>query len=148
MNATAVQILEAFSDLVAQSFGAQLGVTPVVASDPGRAIDLLTAGQMGALAVVCYYDSDQPAGEDAWDPRTSATLKAVVYRRTGMDAGGPGSRALELAGALRRAVCGAQITGSLGGIEYRGMVPVATAEGRLLNGYSLSFGVLYAAETD
>lgn len=148
MNATSAEILAAFAALLETSFSAARGAKPVVAADPGRAIDLLTAGQMGSLAVVCYYDSDVAAGEDHWDPRTNATIKAVLYRRQGMDAGGPGVATLQLASELRQALSGAALEGALGGISYQGMTPVATSEGRLLNGYTLSFGVLYAHATD
>ena len=146
MNASATMIVEAFAALLDAEFAERRGAKAVVAADPGHAVDLLTAGQMGSLAVVVWYDSDAADSEDGWDPRVRATLKAVVYRRQGMAAGGQGTGTLELADALRKALSGAALDGSLDGIRYQGMTTVATAEGRMLNGYALNFGVVYAHE--
>jgi hypothetical protein len=144
MNASATDIMEAFRALTETEFAARRGAKPVVASNPGHAIDLLSAGQMGSLALVLWYDSDAPDGEDWWDTRVKAVVKAVVYQRQGLAADGQGTAALALAEELRTAISGAILDGTLDGILYQGMNPVATAEGRLLNGYTLSFGVRYA----
>jgi len=144
MNTQATDILRAFAALVDEAFAVPRGVRAVVAPDPGRAVELLTAGQMGGLAVVVFYEGDTAAGEDHWDPRVQATLRAVIWRRQGMGAGGRDYEALALAEELRRAVRGADIPGALGGPAYMGMQPIQTMEGRLLEGYSLRFSVLYA----
>jgi len=143
-NAGPAEILQSFAALVDEAFTAPRGVKPAIAGDPARAVDLLTAGQMGGLAVVVFYEGDTAAGDDHWDPRVLATVRAVVLRRQGLGAGARGAEVLELAGELRRALSGAGLAGVLGGVAYQGMAPVQTAEGRMLEGYSLKFGVLYA----
>lgn len=146
MNAAADDILRAFCRLAEGAFAAGRGARVVVAADPGHAVDLLTAGQMGSLAVVAYYEGDAADGEDFWDTRVRATVRAVLYRRQGLGAGGDAGLAgtLALADELRGALAGCELEGELGGLRYTGMTPAAAADGRMLNGYVLGFEVVYA----
>lgn len=152
MNATATGILGAFAAAAAE-WAKQAGNAEVrIAEDPAHAVDLLAAGKSGCCTAVFFYVSDEPDGDEmAEDVRLAATLRVGLVAHPGLKtrSGQNVPGVLAQVDGFRRWAAGLTLDGLLDGtLEYKGMQPIPSGNGSMLNGYALTYSARYAYETE
>lgn len=130
--------------------GAKASVT--VAEDPAHALELLSAGRSGGCALVLFYLSDAADGDEfAEDTRLDAQIRIGIVQQPGLKLrdGKSAPPVLEKVDRFRAWMSGQEFAGLLdGGLKYKGMTHIPSGSGSALHGYALTYGALYAYDTE
>lgn len=149
-NIGAYDLLKRIAERVREDWQAQVKV--VVAENPAHGIELLTNARSATLVI--FYVSDAPVGNspfDMLDVAVEASIRFGLVRSPGMAVKGVKPAAVlqdvdSLRGFLSSAAAVFNDVLGDGYLEYKGMSYIATEQGKLLNGYALTFSPLYAYE--
>lgn len=152
MNATATQILAELADAAAREWAPGCNAAVRIAEDPAHAVELLSAGKSGACAAVFFYVEDAPDGEEfAEDTRLAAQIRVGIVQHPGLRTrdGQAVPGVLARVDSFRAWLAGRSFGGLLDGVfTYKGMRPIPSGNGSMLNGYALTWQALYAYETE
>lgn len=149
MNTAATTLLADLKRRLDDDFALVRNARVAIAADPAHAMELLSAGRPGGVAVVLFYMGDVPSADTdlPLDTAVQGRIRIGVIRHVGL-AAKPGREvptALEDAEVMRMIMAGIVDAGTLtGGYEYGGMTYVSTAAGELLHGYIIDYTALYA----
>ena len=149
---TAYDLLEAVADDIGKNWADSHRAVVTVAEDPAHALTLLSAGIPGYCLVVLFYVSDVPDGDEiCGDVRTDAQIRIGMTQSAGVLRKKDGSTpppVLRNQGELRKWLESRSYDVLDGGLVYKGMQYIPTADGRALNGYALTYGAVYAHDID
>jgi len=149
-NVGAYKLLEEIADRVSCKWSAKVKV--LVAENPAHGLELLTNARNATLVI--FYVSDAPGGGspiDGLDTNVEASIRFGLVRVPGMGIKGrKPPKVLQDVDSLRKFLAGEDavfddVLGE-GWLEYKGMSYLATAAGKLLNGYALTYSPVYAYE--
>jgi len=150
-NIGSYDLLNLIGALLAKKWAPTARAKVVVAESPAHAVEIMSGVRSSTPVAVVFYTADAPAGDDAvFDTALDATIRVGVLRK--MDFGIKGSKApkvLQSVDSLRKFMASddAVLDDVLGGhCAYEGMSFMATSEGRMLNGYALTYSPRYAYE--
>lgn len=149
---TAYELLKMVSEDLDRNWSQSHRAVVKVAEDPVHALELLQAGMPGFCLVVLFYVSDTADGDDLYeDVRTDAQIRIGITQSAGVLRKRDGSTpppVLRNQGELRKWLESRCYDGLLEGLNYKGMQYIPTQDGKALNGYALTYGVLYAHDID
>ena len=152
MNMTAFELMDAVARAIETAWAVDNKAGVTVAENPAHALELLTAGRAGGCSVVLFYLSDQRDGDEFEDDtRLDAQIRIGVVQKPGLGIrdGKATPTVLAIVDSLRKWLASQNFEGLLNGsLEYRGMTHIPAGDGSALHGYALTYGAVYAYETE
>lgn len=152
MNLGAFELMDAVARAIETGWATDNKANVTVAENPAHALDLLTAGRAGGCAVVLFYLSDQRDGDEfEADTRLDGQIRIGVVQKPGLGImdGKATPPVLKIIDSLRKWLANREIEGLLDGtLDYRGMTHIPAGDGSALHGYALTYGAVYAYETE
>lgn len=150
-NTSAAKIMGALAKAIRDGYARKRGAAVEIAEDPAHAIELLSAGRPGGMAIVLFYLGDAPAGDIDLpeDVLVEGQIRIGVVKHAGL-ALKPTDKVAPVLGeaeALRTFIAKLLAAGTVTtGYEYGGMSYLKNQTGEILHGYTLTYKALYAYE--